>query len=55
MSPWEIIGWVIAIPFVLMAALFTFALLVGIVKYATRTQTKPEPKQGRHLKLVEDD
>jgi hypothetical protein len=32
MSPWEIIGWTIAIPMVIFAALFAFAVLVAVVR-----------------------
>jgi len=32
MSPWEIIGWTIAIPMVIFAVLFAFAVLVAVVR-----------------------
>lgn len=32
MSPWEIIGWTIAIPMVMFAALFAIAVVVAVVR-----------------------
>lgn len=56
MSPWEIIGWTIAIPMVLFTGLVVFALMVAVVKQiakAGQKQTASKPK--RHLRLVEDE
>jgi hypothetical protein len=56
MSPWEVIGWTIAIPMVLMTALFVFALIGATFKALTKPR-KPSEKHpaGRHLRLVEDE
>jgi hypothetical protein len=56
MSPWEVIGWTIAIPMVLITALFVFAL-IGATFKALLKRRKPSGKHpaGRHLRLVEDD
>lgn len=52
MSPWDIIGWAIALPIAAMALLFLGALVVGLGKYAVKKASKPEPAK---LRLVEDD
>jgi hypothetical protein len=45
MSPWEIIGWTIAIPMVVFAALFAFAVLVVVVRaIASGGKTSPTAK-----------
>jgi hypothetical protein len=53
MSPWEVIGWAIAIPMIMLTALFVFALLGAVVKQIVKprktTVRKPE------LRLVDDD
>ena len=53
MSPWELIGWAIAIPMILLTGLFVFALLVTAVKQIVKprktTATKPK------LRLVDDE
>lgn len=36
MSPWEIIGWTIAIPMAIIAVLFAFAVLVAVVRAIAR-------------------
>jgi len=56
MSPWEVIGWTIAIPMVLITALFVGALIVATFKALTKPPKKSEKHPaGRHLRLVEDD
>jgi hypothetical protein len=56
MSPWEVIGWTIAIPMVLMAALFAFAIVVATLKALTKPRKKSDNHpSGRHLRLVEED
>jgi hypothetical protein len=56
MSPWEIIGWAIAIPMVMMAGLFVFAIVVATFKAMLKPRKPPENHPaGRHLRLVEDD
>lgn len=56
MSPWEVIGWTIAIPMVLIAFLFVFAMIGAIFKVLSRPpkQSQNHPAK-RHLRLVEDD
>jgi uncharacterized membrane protein YfcA len=56
MSPWEIIGWTIAIPMALMAGLFVVAVVFSVLRTIFKPR-KPSPKHpaGRHLRLVEDD
>lgn len=51
MSPWEIIGWAIALPIAAMSLLFLGALLTALVKYPSKRASKPEPGK---LRLVED-
>lgn len=53
MSPWELIGWAIAIPMILLTALFVFALLIAVVKQIVkpRKTTASKPK----LRLVDPD
>jgi hypothetical protein len=57
MSPWEVIGWTIAIPMALMTVLFVGALIVATFKALTKPPKKSEnhPAGKRHLRLVEDD
>jgi hypothetical protein len=57
MSPWDVIGWAIAIPFAMFAMLFVGALLVAIVKTAGKKQETKEvkPHPSRRLRIVEDD
>jgi len=55
MSPWEIIGWTIAIPMVLFTGLIVFAFTVAVAKKIAKlsqkqTASKPEP----HLRIVDD-
>ena len=57
MSPWELIGWAIAVPMVFFSSLFVFAVVMSIVQ-VTRKRKLGKPAQhpaGRHLRLVEDD
>jgi hypothetical protein len=57
MSPWEVIGWAIAIPMAMVTGLFVFAVVVATFKTLTQPRKKPEnhPAGKRHLRLVEDD
>ncbi len=57
MSPWEVIGWTIAIPMVLMAALFAFAIIFAAIKSVLkpRNPSGDHPAGKRHLRLVEDE
>jgi hypothetical protein len=50
MSPWDLIGWLIAIPLVFMTVLFSFAMVIGLTRYG-RKQAKGKKS---HLKLVDD-
>jgi hypothetical protein len=43
MSPWEIIGWTIAIPMAIVTVLFVFATIVAVVRAIARGgKTSPE-------------
>jgi hypothetical protein len=56
MSPWEVIGWTIAIPMVLTALLFVFALTGAIFKTLSKPpKSVSEHPSHRHLRIVEDD
>ncbi len=45
MSPWEVIGWTIAIPMVIFAVLFACAVLVAVVRViANGDKTSPSAK-----------
>lgn len=57
MSPWEVIGWAIAVPMVFFSGLFVTAVFVSVVqKFRKRKLGKPgQHPAGRHLHLVEDD
>jgi len=57
MSPWEVIGWTIAVPMVFFSGLFVMAVFVSIVqKVRSRKLGKtPQHPAGRHLRIVEDD
>ena len=57
MSPWELIGWAIAIPMVFFSGLFVVAVITSIVQKLRRGKLgKPtQHPAGRHLRLVEDD
>ncbi len=54
MSPWDVIGWAIAIPFAFLTFLFLLAFVVGVFRWATKKEKKPEPTE-RRLRIVEDD
>jgi hypothetical protein len=56
-SPWEVIGWAIAIPMAMVTGLFVWAVIVATFKSLTKPRKKPEnhPAGKRHLRLVEDD
>jgi hypothetical protein len=45
MSPWEVIGWAIAVPMLILSVLFVIAVSVAIARgIAVGTQSKkPEP------------
>lgn len=53
MSPWDLIGWLIALPLVALSFLFTFAILYAIVKQASKQPKTDEPKR-RHLRILDD-
>jgi hypothetical protein len=57
MSPWEVIGWTIAIPMVLLTTVFVLALIGATWKALTKPPKKPEnhPAGKRHLRLVDED
>lgn len=52
MSPWEVIGWTIAIPMVALTGLFAYAFLVAVVKQIVKPRSKTATKE-RHLKVVD--
>lgn len=56
MSPWEVIGWTIAVPMVLITALFVFAMIGAIFKVLSRPPKSAQNHPAkRHLRLVEDE
>ena len=57
MSPWEVIGWTIAIPMVLMTVVFVFALIGATFKALSRRSktVRNHPAGKPKLRLVEDD
>jgi hypothetical protein len=56
MSPWELIGWTIAIPMALVTFVFVFALIGAIFKALSKPpKSVKEHPARRHLRLVEDD
>jgi hypothetical protein len=56
MSPWEVIGWTIAIPMLLVTLLFVFALIGAIFKTLSKPRKSvSEHPARRHLRIVEDD
>jgi len=56
MSPWDIIGWAIAIPFAMLALLFVGAFVVAVFRHnAKQAKVEKSENPSRHLKLVEDD
>jgi hypothetical protein len=57
MSPWEVIGWTIAIPMVLMTVVFVFALIGATFKALSRPpkSVQKHPAGKRHLRLVDED
>jgi hypothetical protein len=56
-SPWELIGWVIAIPMLMFAGLFMMAIFFASLKaiFKPRYEDKKSHPAKRHLRLVEDD
>ncbi len=57
MSPWELIGWTIAIPMLLMTIVFVLALIGATFKALTKPRKPPQnhPSGKARLRLVEDD
>ena len=56
MSPWEVIGWAIAVPMVLMTALFVFALIAATFKALSKPpENVTDHPTKRRLRLVEDE
>jgi hypothetical protein len=57
MSPWDVIGWTIAIPMVLMTVVFVFAIPGAIWKALSRRSksVRNHPAGKPKLRLVEDD
>jgi hypothetical protein len=54
MSPWEIIGWTIAVPMVLTAGLFAFAVLVAVVRAIAKSVYKSPPSNVTPLRKVNE-
>jgi hypothetical protein len=54
MSPWEIIGWTIAIPMVIFAALFAFAVLVAVVRVIANGEHKSPQAKVTPLRKVDE-
>lgn len=56
MSPWEVIGWAIAVPMVLFTALFVFALIGAMFRvFSKPPENVTDHPTKRRLRLVEDD
>jgi hypothetical protein len=57
MSPWEVIGWTIAIPMALLTIVFVLALIGATFKALTkpRKPSQNHPSGKANLRLVEDD
>lgn len=56
MSPWEVIGWAIAIPMVFITVVFVIALIVATFRAATKKATSDTDRRPRrHLRIVEDE
>jgi hypothetical protein len=57
MSPWELIGWTIAIPMALMTIVFVVALIGATLRALSKPRTPPQnhPAGKANLRLVEDD
>jgi hypothetical protein len=57
MSPWELIGWTIAIPMALMTIVFVVALIGATLRALLKPRTPPQnhPAGKANLRLVEDD
>jgi hypothetical protein len=54
-SPWEIIGWAIAVPLIVLSVLFVFAVSVAVVRVsATRgkLQQRKTATKKPHLRAV---
>ena len=55
-SPWELIGWAIAIPMLMFAGLFVVAIFFASLKAIFKpTYQEKKPVKKGHLRLVEDD
>ena len=56
MSPWEVIGWAIAVPMVLFTALFVFALIGSMFRvFSKPPENVTDHPTKRRLRLVEDE
>jgi len=55
MTPWEVIGWTIAIPMVLFAAILAFALVVAVVRVIAGGAKKSLDAKVTPLRKVDDD
>lgn len=56
MSPWDVIGWLIAIVMFLFTALFVIALMVAVARKIVepkKTAPKTIANNGRHLRPVD--
>lgn len=55
MSPWEIIGWAIAVPLIVLSVLFVFAVSVAVVRVIVNRGKRRQKKTATdepHLKAV---
>jgi len=53
-SPWEIIGWAIAVPLVSLSALFVFAVSVAAVRVTVKAPRRRQTvAKDRHLRAVD--
>ncbi len=56
MSPWEIIGWAIAVPLIVLSVIFVYAVSVAVVRVTVnrgKLQQKKTATKERHLKAVD--
>ena len=56
MSPWDLIGWAIAVPLIIFSVVFVLAVSVAVVRViATRGKRRQSEtvSKGRHLKVVD--
>lgn len=54
MNPWELVGWAIALPLVILSVLFVYAASVAVVRVIVKPRRSATTvSKARHLKVVE--